>query len=434
MALVRSFSGSDVQFAISDRNWTRTSTPVKPEQLGRRVMRRSLSPFHQRGEIFYCFLSDESGRRREKSLHTKNIDDAQKEYDQLKDDLRLGLAPNDLTEGTLRQAIDYWIDHRRYRVARGTLNSERSIVKHFSAVWGDGAKLRSLADIGHIQYYQNVRLKEGIAPKTINNELLVFSGILQLSQLWHRLEPRYRPLRAVRSDIGDALAREEVYRVLTLAREADPNAVVPFATVLSYATGMRSGEIKGLQIGSIQLGSLRPQIRVRRATTKTNQGARHVALDTMGVWAIRRLLDRASTLGATECDHYVLPTRLDRHTRTSDPLHGGSGWDPLHPQSSWEKEWRVFRQQAHIEHRRFHDLRHSFITRAAECGVALMVVQSQVGHMSTAMVEHYCHISQAAVHKAAELMEQQNGDLLRQLGLADSFSAFAHKSRSVVLE
>jgi hypothetical protein len=95
----------------------------------------------------------------------------------------------------LRQAIDYWIDHRRNRVARGTLNSDRSIVKHFSAVWGDGAKLRSLADIGHVRYYQDVRLKEGIAPKTINNELLVFAGILQLAQLWHRVEPRYRPLQ-----------------------------------------------------------------------------------------------------------------------------------------------------------------------------------------------------------------------------------------------
>jgi integrase len=301
-------------------------------------------------------------------------------------------------------------------------------------VWGDGAKLRSLADIGHVRYYQDVRLKAGIAPKTVNNEVMVFAGILRLAQLWQRVGPQYRPLRSVRSDVGNALTRQEAYRVLTLAREADPNAVVPFATVLSYDTGMRPGEIKGLQIGSIQLGSSRPQIRIRRATTKTDKGARYVALGTMGVWAILRLLDRASRLGATESDHFVLPTRRDRHTRTNDPLHGGSGWDPLYPQSSWEKEWRAFRKQAHIEHRRFHDLRHSYITRAAEAGVALMVVQSQVGHMSAAMVEHYCHISQAAVHKAAELMEQQNGDLLRQLGLVDSFSAFTHKSRCVVLE
>jgi integrase len=397
-------------------------------------MARRFPHLHQRGETFYCFVPDESGKRHEKSLHTKDINDAAEKYDQLMQEVRSGIVPNDLTGGTLGQAIECWIDHRRYRVAKGTLNSERSIVKHFSAVWGDGAKLRSLADIGHVRYYQDVRLKAGIAPKTVNNEVMVFAGILRLAQLWQRVGPQYRPLRSVKSDIGDALTRQEAYRVLALAREADLNAVVPFATVLSYDTGMRPGEIKGLQIGSIQLDSSRPQIRIRRATTKTDKGARYVALGTMGIWAIRRLLERASRLGATESDHFVLPTRLDRHTRTNDPLHGGSGWEPLYPQSSWEKEWRAFRKLAHIEHRRFHDLRHSFITRAAESGVPLMVLRSQVGHMSAAMVEHYCHISQAAVHKAAELMEQHNGDLLRHLGLVDSVSAFAYESRSGVLE
>jgi integrase len=124
-------------------------------------------------------------------------------------------------------------------------------------------------------------------------------------------------------------------------------------------------------------------------------------------------------LGASHPEHYLLPTLLDRHTRTSDPLKGGSGWDVTHPQSSWEAEWDRVRTQAGIEHRRFHDLRHSYITRAAEAGVPLMVIQEQVGHMSAAMTRLYCHISQPTVHKAARLIEEQNPDLLSKLGLPD---------------
>ena len=47
-----------------------------------------------------------------------------------------------------------------------------------------------------------------------------------------------------------------------------------------------------------------------------------------------------------------------------------------------------------------------------------MVIQAQVGHMSKGMIDLYCHIADAAVHNAAQLIEQHNPDLLFQLGLS----------------
>jgi integrase len=91
----------------------------------------------------------------------------------------------------------------------------------------------------------------------------------------------------------------------------------------------------------------------------------------MARWALSRLLARAKLLGATEAEHYLLPTLLDRHTKADDPLRGGSGYDPFHAQSSWEAEWNSLRKAAKIQHRRFHDLRHTYISRAAEAGVPL---------------------------------------------------------------
>ncbi len=64
---------------------------------------------------------------------------------------------------------------------------------------------------------------------------------------------------------------------------------------------------------------------------------------------------------------------------------------------------------------RFHDLRHTYITRVAEAGVPIPVIEAQVGHLSAAMVAHYTHISQGAIHRAAEQIEANSHELLQQM-------------------
>jgi len=48
----------------------------------------------------------------------------------------------------------------------------------------------------------------------------------------------------------------------------------------------------------------------------------------------------------------------------------------------------------------FHSLRHSFVSFAANAGVPLPVVQSIVGHSSTAMTRHYYHANESALRQA----------------------------------
>ncbi len=50
----------------------------------------------------------------------------------------------------------------------------------------------------------------------------------------------------------------------------------------------------------------------------------------------------------------------------------------------------------------FHSLRHTFVSMAANAGVPLHVVQSIVGHGSTAMTRHYWHESVDALRRAVE--------------------------------
>lgn len=51
----------------------------------------------------------------------------------------------------------------------------------------------------------------------------------------------------MKSDLPDALTQEEATRLLTTAAKSCPNAVAPYAAVLAFSTGMRSGEIKGIR-------------------------------------------------------------------------------------------------------------------------------------------------------------------------------------------
>ena len=48
----------------------------------------------------------------------------------------------------------------------------------------------------------------------------------------------------------------------------------------------------------------------------------------------------------------------------------------------------------------FHSLRHTFVSLAANAGVPLHIVQSIVGHESTAMTRHYYHESIDALRSA----------------------------------
>jgi hypothetical protein len=57
----------------------------------------------------------------------------------------------------------------------------------------------------------------------------------------------------------------------------------------------------------------------------------------------------------------------------------------------------------------FHSLRHTFVSLSANAGVPLPVVQSIVGHCSTAMTRHYYHENESALRAAVEAIPALGG-------------------------
>jgi hypothetical protein len=110
--------------------------------------------------------------------------------------------------------------------------------------------------------------------------------------------------------------------------------------------------------------------------------------------ALRELHSRAKRLGFAEPDHFLFPWHGKRKQL-----------DPTKPMTSWRTAWRSLRKAAGLSHVRFHDGRHTALTRLAEKGVPDWVIRAQFGHVSPAMMAVYSHVRRKALDEAAKALE-----------------------------
>lgn len=159
------------------------------------------------------------------------------------------------------------------------------------------------------------------------------------------------------------------------------------------ATGMRRGELVGLDWRDVDLDAARITVRrqltstdyvVREDAPKSDRGRRIVTLDPGTVEALRRLTGRRGLVFADEDGR------------------------ALHPESVA----RIFKRLAKrsgLPEIRFHDLRHSHVAHLIEAGVDPLTISRRVGHASVAFtLDRYGHLFDQAGATAARAI----GDLL----------------------
>ena len=77
------------------------------------------------------------------------------------------------------------------------------------------------------------------------------------------------------------------------------------------------------------------------------------------------------------------------------------------PMGSWRKAWLEACKRAGVRYR-WHDLRHSFVTRLAERPeVSEQTIRALAGHVSNQMLQHYSHIRSQAKQAAIRAIEEQ---------------------------
>jgi integrase len=156
-------------------------------------------------------------------------------------------------------------------------------------------------------------------------------------------------------------------------------------TVVSLAlnTALRKNEIRMLRWQQIDL--IQRTLAVGR--TKTEGGsARVIPLNSVAYAALVRW---ASRLPEAKQGDYISPgcENFRPECKESDM----SKIDPSQPIKSWRTAWRSVLKAAGLNIR-FHDLRHTCITKLAEGQASEQTLMSIAGHLSAKMLEHYSHI------------------------------------------
>ena len=236
--------------------------------------------------------------------------------------------------------------------------------------------------------YQNDRLEEGAAPKTINEEVGFLLRILGEPGdiLRVRLRKKKMLKLKVRNRIGKAYTEEEKQRMLGEAAKARSPHIY-LALTLALNAGMRDAEIKSLSWTQIDFA--KKFLAVGRSKTEGGEG-RTIPLnsDLFGV-----LTDYVEwyklKFGATRPEWYVFPFGSPQPT------------DPTRHVTTLKTVWSNIREKAGVKGR-WHDNRHTLVTELAESGAGDQTIMDIAGHVSKQMLKHYSHIRMEAKRKALE--------------------------------
>jgi integrase len=286
------------------------------------------------------------------------------------------------------KAIGAYSDERRAQVSPRMVAYWKENAKPLAAFFGD-KRLRAITS-ADIAAYQNARIDSERAPKTVNGEISVLRQVLRHARLWYRLQDDYRALKNTRPPAGQALTDEQQQKLFEVARSQPRWMFAYVAAALAFYCGLRACEIRGLRWKHIDWD--RKRLSVRRS--KTPAGWRDPSLNQACVTALSELHQKAKTLGYAEPDQFVFPW----HGRDKQI-------DATRSMTSWRSAWRSLRRAAGLPDVRFHDGRHTALTRLAEAGQPDWVIQAQIGHVSPQMMKTYSHIRRVALDEAAAVLE-----------------------------
>jgi integrase len=164
---------------------------------------------------------------------------------------------------------------------------------------------------------------------------------------------------------------------------------------VALGTGLRLGELRALRWSDVDrerrvICVERTYSRRELRRPKTEAGIRSVPLFASVDQALRHLAARAVERGHYAPDELVFAT-----------IHG----TPLHESNFNRRVWRPSLERAGLTDAgyRFHDLRHTCVSRLVAAGADVKLVQAVAGHASPMItLSRYSHLLDARVSEAAD--------------------------------
>jgi integrase len=287
----------------------------------------------------------------------------------------------------LSTASEDWLKSRT-GIAPATERSYRLAISQLTTDFGK----RLLCDISgeNVAAFQGRRRRDGVSNRTINLEMGVLRAILRRNRMWEAVAQDIDFLKEAPSP-GRALSTEEETRLLDAASKSRCRSLYP-VILLAINTGMRANEIRLLTWGQVDF--LAKSLIVGKSKTEFGTG-RVIPLN---LRAIAMLTHWRGLFANAQPNDFVFPSEKYGFAGNDRKLCSYA-INPSTPMQRWKVGWESARKAAKVSCR-FHDLRHTFISRLAESQVSDSTVMALAGHVSRAMMERYSHIRMEAKRRA----------------------------------
>jgi integrase len=272
---------------------------------------------------------------------------------------------------------DYAVPNNKFseqRIKSYTLKS--SLIPFFGKMPVGNIKTR------HIEQYKARKVKDGLANKSIKNHLTVLSKCLSSAYQWLELpsKPPDIPWPKCPPPETDYLSPDECEMLLSHAA-----GMLREMILMALRTGMRQGELKGLQLSAIDWENRVVIVKHSYCDREKNIGPpknnriRSIPLDT---------------------DLYEI---LYRKQRKTGYVFTSAKGQPLN-HSLLARHLGKACRKAGLRRISWHVLRHTFASHLAMRGVPLNAVQTLLGHSTIVITMRYAHVAPSTLRAAIELL------------------------------
>ena len=341
------------------------------------------------------------GKRYSRSTRTTDREKAEKFLERFLSPLGLGSRRLPLA--------DVWLEYvkspDRRDLAQSTLNAKRLVWMEF-ARWMEHHHLEvgNLAEVTHeavAEYLACIRAE--VCASTYNARICV------LREIFHVLAAKAGlvddPWEGVRLHADDCHSRreltlDEIERLMKAATKAGGEWKRLFT--IGLYTGLRLGDCCCLAWNSVNLERGVIQL-IPKKTRKHAHGQPvtipiHPQLKAELSTPISESTSTRSTCSTRLSSPFVNPILADYYKNNKWRI--SHGLELIFKAAHIETSVKIEGRRTRTPEATFHSLRHTFVSLAANAGVPLPVVQSIVGHSSTAMTRHYYHENEDVLRRA----------------------------------
>ena len=237
-----------------------------------------------------------------------------------------------------------------------------------------------------IEQYKSIKIKSGLAGKTINNHLAILAKCLNTALEWEIIDktPRIKKLKIPPYE-SEFLSHEECEHLLSHAEGVWYEMIF-----LGIKTGLRLGEITGLDWSSLNfkdriLTVKQALVRNMIVSPKSNK-IRHVPMTNELCELFSKRKQNKGYVFTDENGDFLKAERCRRN------MH-------------------FICKKADIKNIKWHTLRHTFASHLIQLGAHQIEVQRLLGHSDIQTTMRYAHLAPSSLRKAIDLLEPKEENI-----------------------